>query len=120
MQLIADREMRKDAVVVRFEGEVDMAVADEFVSHLNAGLDAASVDRPLIIDLDAVSFFGSSALNDVQRCHDEGARNGIAVRLVTNSHIVIRVIQATGLDEILAVYPTIDDALGVTGGVKSA
>jgi anti-sigma B factor antagonist len=120
MQLIADHQLREGAVIVRFEGEVDMAVADEFVSHLNAALDEASADRPLIIDLEAVSFFGSCALNDVLRCHDEGARNGIAVRLATNSHIVIRVIQATGLDEILSVYPTIDDALGASGVVTSA
>jgi anti-anti-sigma factor len=114
MQLIADHEVRDDAVVVRFEGEVDMAVADDFASHLKAGLDEASSGRPLIIDLDAVSFFGSSALNDVMSCRDEGASDGIAVRLVTTSHIVVRVIQATGLNEILAVYPTIDDALEST------
>jgi hypothetical protein len=39
MQLIADHEVRDDAVVVRFEGEFDMAVADDFASHLKAGLD---------------------------------------------------------------------------------
>lgn len=120
MQMMAHHEVRDDAVVVRFEGEVDMAVADEFASHLKTGLDQASVDRPLIIDLEAVSFFGSSAINDVLECHSAGASNGIAVRLATNSHIVVGVIQATGLDEILAVYPTIDDALGVAGGTKPA
>ena len=45
MQLIADHEVRDDAVVVRFEGEVDMAVADDFASHLKAGLDEASSGR---------------------------------------------------------------------------
>jgi hypothetical protein len=77
MQLMADHEVRDDAVVVRFEGEVDMAVADEFASHLKTGLDEASGDQPLIIDLDAVSFFGSSALNDVASCHDEGPAKGL-------------------------------------------
>jgi anti-anti-sigma factor len=116
MQLTAHHELRDEAVVVRFEGEVDMAVADEFASHLKAGLDTASIHpvRPLIIDLQAVTFFGSSALNDVLACHDEGASNGIAVALVTTSRTVVRVIHATRLDEILAVYPTIDDALGIS------
>lgn len=112
MQLIVDHELRADAVVVRFEGEIDMAVADEFASHLMAGLNESSADRPLIIDLEAVSFFGSSALNDVIRCHNEGVSDGIAVRLATESPIVVRVIRAAGLDEILAIYPSIDDALG--------
>ena len=52
------------------------------------------------------------------RCHDEGASKGIAVALATPSPIVLRVIQAARLDEILAVYPTIDDALAVSGASK--
>lgn len=112
-QLMAHHEVCENAAVVHFEGEVDMAVADEFWSHLKAALDAASTNRArlLIIDLQAVDFFGSSGLNDVARCHDEGASNGVAVVLVSTSYIVARVIQATGLGEILALYPTIDDAL---------
>jgi anti-anti-sigma factor len=117
MQFNAQREFREDAVVVHIEGEVDMAVADEFASHLKAGLDAASTHpgRMLIIDLQAVTFFGSSGLNAVVRCHDDGTGNGIAVALVTTSRTVVRVIQATRLDEILRVYPTVDDALAVSG-----
>ena len=48
-----------------------------------------------------------------RRVHDELAANGIAVGLVSKSYSVIRFIQAARLDEILAGYPTIDDALAV-------
>jgi|ERR1700712_4820248 anti-anti-sigma factor len=103
----------ENAVVVRFGGEVDLAVADELMSHLNEGLNAASAygGRSVIIDLQAVSFPGSG--NEVLRCHDEWAANGIAAGLVSKSYSVVRFIQAARLDEILAVYPTIDDALAV-------
>lgn len=113
MQLMAHHEVRENAVVVRFDGEIDLAVADEFRSHLKEGLKAASTHpgRSLIIDLHAVSFFAS--VNDVLQCHNEGTAHGIAVGLITTSYIVIRAIQATQLDEILTVYPTIDDALAV-------
>ncbi len=109
MQLMAHQDARESAVVVRFEGEVDMAVADEFMSRVNEGLNAASAraGRSLIIELEAVSFL--ARVNEVLRCHDEGAANGI----VSPNYSVIRVIQATRLDEILALYPTIDDALAV-------
>lgn len=117
---MAHQEVREVAVVVRFEGEVDMAVAEEFRSHLDAGLTEASADRPLIIDLQAISFFGSAALNALVRCHDQAEGNGIALGLVASSPIVVGVIHATRLDEILAVYPTIDEALGVSSGVRSA
>jgi anti-anti-sigma factor len=120
-QLTAHHELRDDAVVVLFKGEVDLAVADEFRSHLKAGLDAASTHpgRSLIIDLQAVAFFASAGLNAVLTCHNEGASNGIAVGLVTTNPTVVRVIKATRLDDILALYQTIDDALGSFGGVKS-
>ena len=114
MQMMSHQEMRADAVVVRFEGEVDLAVADAFRSHLSAAMvDAVSAKpvRPLIIDLQAVAFFGSSALNDVVRCHDEAASNGVAVGLVSANPIVGRVIHATALVEILALYQTVDDEL---------
>jgi anti-anti-sigma factor len=89
MQLTAYHELHDDAVVVRCEGEVDLAVADEFRSHLDAGLDAASANRPLIIDLQAVAFFASAGLGAVLKCHDERASSGIAVSMVTTSPIVI-------------------------------
>jgi anti-sigma B factor antagonist len=113
MQLMAHHEASEDAVVVRFEGEVDLSVGDAFWSHLTAAIDAASANpvRPLIIDLQAVGFFGSPGLRDLVRCHDEGASNGIAVGLVCAGSIVAHVAHATAVDEILPLYPTVDDAL---------
>jgi hypothetical protein len=92
---------------------MQLAVADEFMSCLKRGLNTASAGDGWspIIELQAVSFLAS--VNDVLRCHDEGAANGIAVGPVSKNYSVIRVIQATQLDEILAVYPTIDHALAV-------
>ncbi len=113
MQLMARRQRREDAVVVRFKGEVDLAVADEFRSHLEAGLDVASTHpgQSLIIDLQGVTFFSSAGIQAVVSCHDQGANDGIAVGLVSTSVSVVHVIKATRLDEILALYPTIEDAI---------
>jgi anti-sigma B factor antagonist len=112
-QLTAEREVREDAVVVRFEGELDLAVRAAFASQLQHGLNAATGRpiRPLIIDLRGVTFFGSCAIADMLQCHDAGANHGITITLVATDH-VRRMINLTGLDEIVGVHPTLDDALG--------
>jgi anti-sigma B factor antagonist len=124
MQLMARCQRCGDAAVVRFEGEVDLAVAAEFDWHLKAGLDVASTQpgRLLIIDLDGVTFFACTGLRAVLTCHEQGANDGIAVGLVSKSSAVVEVIKATRLDEILTVYSTIDDALNAlkpTDGITS-
>jgi anti-sigma B factor antagonist len=122
MQFMAHHEASENAVVVRFEGEVDLSVADAFWSHLaTAAMNAASTTpvRPLIIDLKAVDFLGSRGLRDLVRCYDEGASSGVAVGLVSAAgSIVAHVIHATAVDEILPLYPTVDDALRSLGRVK--
>jgi anti-anti-sigma factor len=113
MQLMARCQRREDAVVVRFKGEVDLAVEDEFRSHLTAGLDVASTHpaRLLILDLNDVTFLASTGLHVLMTCHDQAASDGIAVGVVSASTPVLRVIGATRLEEIIAIYPTVDDAL---------
>jgi anti-anti-sigma factor len=113
MQLMARCQRFGDAAVVRFEGEVDLAVADEFDSQLKAGLDVASTlpGRVLIIDLGDVTFFACAGLRAVLTCQQQGAKDGIAVGLVSKSPAVVEVIKATRVDELLTIYPTIDAAL---------
>ena len=86
-------------------------VADELMSHLNED-NAASAYGGIADHRFAGSVLPGSG-NEVLRCHDEWAANGIAAGLVSMSYSVVRFIQAARLDEILAVYPTIDDALAV-------
>lgn len=118
MRLMVRNEVREDAVVVRVEGEVDTAVADELGSHLRAGLDTALAHpgRSLIIDLQTAAFFASAGFNAVLRCHDEWTGNGVGVCVVTANPIIVRVLEVTRLDEVLTIYPTIDEALGPRDG----
>lgn len=63
------------------------------------------------IDLSAVTFFCSHGLSNLVRCQMEGATKGIAVTVSSDSAMVNRVIRATALDEILPVFPSVEDAL---------
>jgi anti-anti-sigma factor len=65
----------------------------------------------LAIDLQDVTFFASAGLHAVVACLDQATRDGVAVGLVSTNTAVVSVIKATRLDEILAIYPTVDEAL---------
>ena len=111
--LEVDSEVRPEAVVVQAKGEVDSSTAGDFVSHLDAALQQAGsqASRLLIVDLQAVTYFGSAGLNAVLDCHRQGLEVGTSVRLVADSGLVVRPIEVTNLDRVLELYPTVPDAL---------
>jgi anti-anti-sigma factor len=111
--LVVNRDVRPEAVVVRAKGEVDSSTAAEFTARLNAALnDAANQpSRLLIIDLQALTYFGSAGLNAVLDCHRQGLKAGTSVRLVADNGLVVRPIEVTNLDTVLKLYRTLGEAL---------
>lgn len=111
--LRVDYEIRPEAVVLHAKGEVDSSTAGELVSVLDAALQQAGTQasRLLIIDLQAVSYFGSAGLNAVLDCHRRGQQAATAVRLVADNGLVVRPIEVTNLDSVLELYRTLPDAL---------
>lgn len=114
MELLAvAHETREDAVIVCARGEIDSSTAAELTTHLTEGL-ALAADHPvrlLIVDLQAVTFFGSAGLNAVLDCHEQGRAVGTSVRLVAGHSQVLQPIRVTELDRILDIYSTVPDAL---------
>ncbi|MFZ0907538.1 MAG: STAS domain-containing protein [Mycobacterium sp.] len=111
--LIVDYEVRPEAVVVQAKGEVDSSTAGNLTAQLAAALQQAGsqASRLLIIDLQAVTYFGSAGLNAVLECHRQGLDAGTSVRLVADNGLVVRPIEVTNLDTVLELYPTLTDAL---------
>jgi anti-sigma B factor antagonist len=111
--LAVDHAASDDAVVVRVKGDVDSSTVDELTAHLSAALKLAAKHpaRLLVVALQAVTFFGSAALNAMLDCREGGRETGTSVRLVADHETVLRPIEVTGLDQVLAVYPTLADAL---------
>jgi anti-anti-sigma factor len=111
--LVVDSEVRPEAVVVQATGEVDSSTAGDLTSHLDAALRQAGTQtsRLLIIDLQAVTYFGSAGLNAVLDCHKQGQQAGTSVRLVADNGLVVRPIEVTNLDSVLELYPSLPDAL---------
>jgi anti-anti-sigma factor len=111
--LIVDCEVRSEAVVVSARGEVDSNTAEQLTEQLDAALRQAATHarRLVILDLDGLTYFGSSGLNAVLQCHGNGAEAGTAVRVVAESVVVVRPIEVTKLDRVLSLYRTLSDAL---------
>ncbi|MBV9320284.1 MAG: STAS domain-containing protein [Mycobacterium sp.] len=111
--LAVECEDRADSIVVRAKGDIDSSTVSELTAKLTTALQLASVHpaRLIIVDLQAVTFFGSAGLNAVLDCCEDAADAGTSVRLVADNPQVIRPIEVTNLDRFLEVYPTMTDAL---------
>ena len=113
--LVVDQEAREDAVLVRVQGDVDSITVGELSSQLTAALKLAATHpaRPLVIDLQPVTFFGSAGLNAILDCREQGLAAGTSVRLVVgHNQYVLRPLEVTKLDRVFEVHRTLTDALG--------
>src|SRR5689334_12533008 len=110
--LTVDCEVRPGAVVAQVKGEGDSSTVGNLTKQLQAAVEqaAAEGDRLVIVDLQAVTYFGSAGLNAVLDCHRQGLKTGTSVRLVADNALVVRPIEVTSLDRVLQLYPTLADA----------
>jgi anti-sigma B factor antagonist len=95
--------------LVALAGELDLYSADAFRTALDEALEEGATR--LAIDLTSVDFIDSVALgvlaNAMKRLRTAGG--GLAV--VTGNPQIVRVFEITGLDRMLVLAPSLDDAL---------
>ncbi|WP_067686172.1 STAS domain-containing protein [Nocardia jejuensis] len=105
----ADLNLRLDSVggaaVLTVAGEIDMVSAP----RLRDAVDGALLGAPtrLVMDLTEVGFLGSAGLS-VLLTASEAAPGGLRVVL---SRQAFRPIEVTGLDQVLAIFESVDAAL---------
>jgi len=108
---VTDRRV-DDAVVIAATGEVDIATGPRLQAALTSAIHTADVAK-VVLDLSAVIFLGSGGLVVLVDAAERARRLGKLFRIaVGNHHPVYRVLEVTGLDKELAVYKTLDEALG--------
>jgi anti-sigma B factor antagonist len=99
------------AIVVFADGEVDVLT----VGRLRTAVDEALRDaagRPVVVDLTAVTFLGSHGLAALAEAASKAERRREPLRVVVDeTRAVIRPLQITGLDEALALYYSVEEAL---------
>lgn len=101
------------AVVVEVAGELDLHTAPELMAALDESLERPGLDV-VIVDLSAVTFFGSSGLGVLANLATRTAdRLPVALRLVApaDHRTVTRPWRAMNLQQLLPLYPTVAAAL---------
>jgi anti-sigma B factor antagonist len=103
---------REGVAVVSIGGEIDLSTAPVFEAAITGALDD---DPPvLVIELSEVSFMASVGLR-ILAATKEKASKSVQVAVVANNLATSRPMQLTGLDKVLPLYPTLDDALTAVG-----
>ncbi len=94
-------------IALHVEGDLDMATAPK----LEEELADAGFDRPLVIDLSRCTFLDSSAVRVLVASARDSEAAGGSLTLVTRDPGVLRVLQISGVDTMLPIHATLDEAL---------
>src|SRR5580658_7347352 len=92
--------------VIALRGELDLAGTPSAASHLIAAV--AACGPSVIMDLANLEGIGPSGLSVLLRGLKWARRNGGDLRLAAPQEPVRRVLEATGLIAIFAVYPSVE------------
>lgn len=99
------------AFVVAVAGELDMLTTPRLRTAVDEALTRAD-GAAVVIDLTEVSFLGSPGLSALVEAVSKATKRGGPLRIVVdNARPVIRPIELAGLDELLALYETVEEAL---------
>ncbi|MFF2555227.1 anti-sigma factor antagonist [Nocardia sp. NPDC058058] len=106
-----EHRMIGDVAVVAIQGEVDGSTANQLADAVQTGLDRT---RALycILDLTDVEFLGGAGLQTLAATNLEAAVRREPLRIVVDANRpVIRPLEISGLEKILALYHTVEEAL---------
>jgi anti-anti-sigma factor len=103
---------RDGIAVVSIGGEIDLSTAPVF----EAGIAEALEEDPpaLVIELSEVIFMASVGLR-ILAATQEKVGESIQLAVVADNMAASRPMQLTGLDKLISLYPTLDEALTALG-----
>jgi anti-sigma B factor antagonist len=97
------------AAVLSVAGEVDTASVNALRQELAGIADAGHVH--VILDLNGVRFLDSSGLGALVATHRRLRTLGGALAVACSNDLVLRVFRLTGLDTVLSIFATPEEAL---------
>jgi anti-sigma B factor antagonist len=104
---------REGVAVVSIGGEIDLSTAPVFEAAIAEALEEEPT--ALVIELSGVSFMGSVGLRILAATQDKTGKTS-PVAVVADNPAASRPIQLTGLDNVVSLYPTLDEALSALAG----
>jgi anti-sigma B factor antagonist len=113
MSLTVSTEEQGEVAVVTVAGELDMATAPQLQQEVSRLVDAGKTN--LVFDLAEVSFCDSTGLSVFVRARNRCEAAGGGVRLAAPQRAVQRILEVSGLVEVLHTYPTVSEAIASGG-----
>jgi anti-sigma B factor antagonist len=105
-------EHREGVALVSIGGEIDLSTAPAFEAVIAEALEE---DPPvLVIDLSEVAFMASVGLRILAGTQEKVGKS-IQIAVVADGMATSRPMQLTGLDKLISLYPTLDEALTALG-----
>ncbi|MCE6996143.1 STAS domain-containing protein [Saccharothrix sp. S26] len=107
-----DRRILDDALIIEVAGEIDLDSAPVLDAALTDALDRGS-HRLYVVDLAEVEFIDSIGLSALLTAARHAQDTDGTLRVVVDANRpVIRPLEITGLDDVLSLHHTVDEALG--------
>jgi anti-sigma B factor antagonist len=103
---------REGAAVVSIGGEIDLSTAPDFEEAIAKALEKGP--PVVVIELSDVTFMASVGLRILVAAHEKNSKS-IRLAVVADNAAASRPIQLTGLDKLISLYPTVDEALIALG-----
>lgn len=97
-----DRDLAGCSVIIHAGGEVDLISGPELRAELEAAEAQVVPPAPVVLDLTAVTFFGSPGWRVLADHHGRCLAMGSSLQVRTGAAIVRRTLSAVGMDWILS------------------
>ena len=104
-----DRREEQGALIVSFEGEVDLEQSPKAREVL---LDSVAQEKNVLVDLSGVTYIDSSGVASLVEAFQMAKQKGVAFGLVSVNAAALRVLQLARLDKVFVIHETLADGLG--------
>jgi anti-sigma B factor antagonist len=101
--LWVQRTVENHSVVVKAGGELDLLTAPRLSTQLDLAEAIVVPPAPVVLDLTGLTFLGSAGLSVMVAHAERCAALGSRLEIVSESPVVNRPLEMTGLDKVLAV-----------------
>lgn len=107
-QLQIEVRHETDRIILRLDGELDMASAPRLEEAIDASLDARAV---IVLDLQQLQFIDSTGLHVILSAHTRSRERGQDLAITPGSQQVQRLLSVTGVCDHLRIIATSDELL---------
>ena len=97
------------AAIVSAPAQIDAGNAGDVLACLLSVIREAPAT--LIVDLTATAFCDSAGLNSLVQAFRRAAAGGIEMRLAAGGPAVRRILEITGIDQLIGSYPSVPESL---------